>query len=376
MAIQNYTIKNNLFNKFKNYFFIIIQVIKRFNFNSGVFFRYKTLYTHPSYNIYYTDPPIKFTNYFNANLYHWVNYPKMSFNKNFIIEINDHPLSVISGKFNIAEPYLVLQHIDFARSIYANPKCVKIIMTCEGVKKIFNFYFKNEFNEKIVLIPQPGCYNDNEIIIEKKNTINFLCLASDFFSKGVDLVIKSWISIPNRKNSLLHIACPNIPQEILDTIKNNHDIIIHKNAPLNNIEKHQLFTETQVLIASTHIHGGANIYEAMSYGQAIISFEYHLNFFNKFAKIISMPYYFYNPKLYGIKWKTFNDFHNILSIDKNNGIFNESIKSLSEAILFYINNPIDCYNDGNIAKEFSKTSHSYKLRNKMLSEIYSQYLKI
>ena len=196
------------------------------------------------------------------------------------------------------------------------------------------------------------------------------------YHNQVDLVIQSWISIPNKKNSLLHLACPNIPQEIYDSLKNNNDIIIHKNAPLNYIEKHKLFTETQVLIASTHIHGGANIYEAMSYGHAIISFEYHINFFNKFAKIISMPYYFYKPQLYGIKWKTLNDFFNILSIDKNNGVFNESIKSLSEVIYFYINNPLDCFNDGKISYEFSKSDHSYRYRNKMLHNIYSNYLKV
>jgi hypothetical protein len=374
MSIQNYTIKNNLKEKLKNYILILKQIIYRFNFYSGVFFRYKTLYTHPTYNIYYTQSPIKYTNYFNSSLYHWVNYPKNSFNKNYIIEINDHPLSVIYSKYKISEPYLILEQVNFAKSIYSNPKCVQIIMTCEGVKNLFNFYFGNDLDEKILFLPQPGCYNINEINFDKNNIINFLCLASDYYSKGVDLVIKSWVSIQNKKKSVLHLACPNIPLDILETLKNFEDIVIHKNAPLNIIEKHKLFSETQVLIASTHIHGGANIYEAMSYGQAIISFEYHLNFFNKFSKIISMPYYFYKPDFFGIKWKTFNDFYNILSIDKNNGVFNESVELLSETILFYINNPSECYKDGKIAYDFSISSHSYIQRNLLLYDIYTKHL--
>ena len=62
-----------------------------------IYFRYKHINAnlHPFFERYYQPPSIKYCNRRDAKMYHWISYPDILDNKPFILEPNDHPLSVI-----------------------------------------------------------------------------------------------------------------------------------------------------------------------------------------------------------------------------------------------------------------------------------------
>jgi hypothetical protein len=243
-------------------------------------------------------------------------------------------------------------------------------MTCNGMKKLFNYYFSTNLDYKIIILAQPGCIPqkapNNKLIT---SPISFLCLASDYYTKGLDIVLKSWRKIKNKNNSLLFIACGNIPEDEYQKIIKDNSIKLVTSIPLSNSEKEVLLSCTQVSIASTHIHGGGNILEGLEYGHALIYFEYHVDAFEKFGKKIKMPYYFYKPDCYGIEWKTFSEF-------KQNGVFDESINTLTNMIKYYIDNPNITIADRKEAYKYATLDLSYKFRKESLQTLYSKILYV
>jgi glycosyltransferase involved in cell wall biosynthesis len=303
---------------------------------------------------------------------HWINYPAIVTKIPFLLECNDHPLSAVSyTKRGLHEPVEILERIDQAAAVYALPQCRSIAIPCEGYRYLFEHYFGSIFNSKFIQLHIPGCITE-DIHPIRSETASFLCLASDYELKGVDLLIEAWLSIENKGSARLVIACPNVPEDVVRKTESQIKFILK--GPLSNVEKKSLLSGSNVSIGSMHVHGGGNIFEGMEYGHAVIYFQTHSTFFREIGQEIPVPYYFYLPSHYGIHWKTFADFRAILRQDKRNRVFGNTIEQLAVAIKRYIEHPDLLYKDRRGALSAARGYASLDARNAKLRQIYGQIL--
>ena len=377
MAIQSLNKKGVLIKIF-NLAWILIQVIQR-SFNSSyVFYSYKTTNLHTAFNQAYIYPPIRgYSNFWSAKLLHWVNSPKLIDNRKFIIEINDHPFSVAENINNVDKRNLI-NFVEDMGKIYSDPRCIKIIFPCNKFIEIFQFYFSNlMLEDKFIVLPALGTIESKSIFRHTQQSIilKFLCIASDFSTKGVDLVINAWLySISELKDASLTIVCHNIPQEYLDIVANISNISIIKTAPLDKKTKINIYKSHNVSIAPMHVHGGAVILEAVEFAHAIIYFETHTSTFINCGYEIKVPYYYYSVDYYGIKWNNLDDFKMVLDNDKKNGLFDKVYLDLSYIILSLVKNKYQLTEYVNKSSTWAKKMDLFENRNKKLLPIYKQIL--
>jgi hypothetical protein len=356
---------------------VVWQIWKR-AFHGGlpkVFFRYQTYRTHTGFASYYNDPPMQWSNWLSADLLHWINYPFWIDSRPFLIESNDHPLSAVAWKKRVSEPIEVLRLIESAQTVYEHKNCKAILIPCDGFRDLFSEYFSDEVCKKIIEVPQIIC-NQREVdwSARSKLPVAFCCLASDYSLKGVDLVIKAWLSIANRNQSKLFLACPNIPPKVQELLKSEKSIVMISKAPLTPAEKAAIFHITHVSLAPTHVHGGANVAEGLEYGHIPLMFEYHARYFRGFGSTISVPYHFYTPEGYGKTWKTFKDFHAQLAADKLAGVFDCVIESLALEITKMIDSPEVVLNSEKECHRLGAEHFSSSVRNEKLLNLYHQIL--
>jgi hypothetical protein len=379
MAIQKLLYKPTIFNKFLDLVSIVRQIFTRSFVERGVFIRYFSHHTHPTFFQYYNYPPMgNYSNFWNAGLLHWHNSPGVIDRRPFIIEVNDHPLSAVGYFEHNSEPYAVLSRIHDIGSIYKKNNCVKIIFPCEKMKLLFEIYFPQiDLKNKFTVISGLGCFPKvtKTISVIKSRPLKFLVICSDFFSKGLDLVIDSWILLGlDKELAELTLVCHNIPSTFIHKCESINSINIIPVAPLSAYMKHELLSSHDITIAPTHVHGGANIYEALEYGHPIIYTEYHSSIFEKIGIEIKMPYYFYSPNLYGVEWKTWKQFYEKLAFDKSSGLFNDAINEIGKSILFFVENKqnVSLYSD--ISLSIANVGYSLNSRNQKLKRLYSEFL--
>jgi len=269
------------------------------------------------------------------------------------------------------EPAEILAQLQQAADVYALPQCKAIAIPCEGYVKLFDYYFGNTFNAKFINLHSPGCITRN-IRVKLESAPNFICLASEYELKGVDLLIAAWLSIENKHNAKLTIACPNVPEAVIRRLEK--EITFVQKAPLSNEEKHALLSSSSVTVAPMHVHGGGNIFEGMEYGHAVIYFETHSVYFKTIGTEISVPYYFYLPSHYGINWKTIREFRDTLRNDKQQGLFDNTVTQLSTAIKLYIDNQVTLYDERIKVMNVARGVASLKERNQKLRNIYLKVL--
>lgn len=363
-----------IFLKIMNKGFLYWQIIRRslINTNQKIYFPYFDLInSHPSFLIFYKIPPLNYSTFNKAKNFHYINsIPESHLNKNFIIEPNDHPLSVSKR----SEPYEVINFIGAAASIYQSELCKKIIVTGERQVALFQRYLPN-LEQKISIIR--GISVAKEIDLLKKYTnlgnLTFLCMASDYRKKAVDIVIAAWKDSNAKKHSTLIIACPNIPYEIAQSL-GDHNIHLISDAPISQTLKHRLYSNAHVVIAPVHTDGGANISEAFEYGIPVITMRsYRDCILRENGWEIDVPLNFYDEG-YGIEWKTWGDYWELLHSLKIHGKFNpviEKFVSLFDSITI---DPSILYEMSINSHFLAKNDFSITKRNLALREIYSNFV--
>lgn len=377
MSVQLNT-RRSFFDCFNGYLGVIKQFIAR-SHNTvlpKVFFRYQTHKTHPGFASFYSHPPVPWRNWHDADLLHWINYPKIIDRRPYIVESNDHPLSAVSWKKRVFEPNQVIRLIEVAKKVYEHESCKAILIPCDGFRELFQYYLPPSISEKLVEVSPITC-NIKEIDWEtrSKKPITFCCLASDYYLKGVDLVLHAWFSARKEGVNKLILACPNLPLDMESKVINDQSIVLIKKLPLTVAEKDSIYRASHVSIAPTHVHGGANVAESLEYGQTPIMFQYHSKLFEGLGSYISVPYHFYTPEYYGKAWKTFDDFFRRLNDDKMSGKFDCVINSLASKITEIINNPEAVIRKDNQVRDILIDRFSIEARNQKLLNIYNQALK-
>jgi hypothetical protein len=347
----------------------------------NVYFRYQhiNLDLHPWFNRYYKYPPIKYCNFNQANIYHWISYPDIMNNKPFIVEPNDHPLSVVGAlKGGFSEPKDIIKNRQKAIDlVYLNPACKKIIVESSGQLELFERYcpeilYKCEIL-RIGTIPKKNYLKTQN----QKKSLVFLCLASDFKKKAIDLILDSWFNFPDKKKHKLVIACPNIPKNYMEKAKGENIKIILK-APLSEVEKDELHRNADIAIGPLHIDGGSNLLEGMEYGLPFITMRSQRSndqMLNNSGIVVDVPFYFYD-KGYGLEWPTWDSFYMLLEEAKSRGEFDKTKQGFIDAFTFFSQNPDKISEMSEGSYDLATNEYSLKKRNKRLKEIYQEILLI
>ena len=341
-----------------------------------VYFRYQhiDLYTHPIFDRLYKHPPLAYCNLWNANLYHWISSPDRYDDKPFIIEPNDHPLAPTG----LSQPIDVINNISKAKSIYSLPQCKKILVEFTGQLELFQRYCSEVLPKCEIVrggsIPKIIDFNQSEKTLDQ---LTFLCLASDFVKKGVDLLLDAWFEFSDRKKHKLLLVCPWVPENYANRAL-NENVIILKKAPLSPNEKDVLHSQAHVAIGPLHIDGSANMIEAMEFGLPIITMRYHRSqdlIMNNNGFVAEVPFCFYDEG-YGYEWPTWEEFFRVLSSAKLNGDFDKTKEDFVKSFQYFSDNPLEVINMGKRSYELAKDEFSLTKRNKQLLKIYKESLNL
>jgi hypothetical protein len=308
-----------------------------------VFFPYITHHSHPyiKERWYGQNSPVLWSNYEESELIHAIGLPpKLVNNKSVIIEPMDQILT-LSSYFGANTPSECLTKIPDVINLLNDNRVKGILVGSDELVDQYKFYFGNNAIQKLIVYPQMRClpkYTKDTLknkLDKEKGQIIFLFLASSFKIKAVEIVIKSWkLSIP--ENSKLIIVCNDIPNSILDDLKLETTISIINKAPLNPILKRELLVQSSVTLSFTHIDAGANSWEGIEYGHAIITNDFQRGNYmisNKNGIIIPFKNKFYEPGRYGIEWDSLDEYMNVVQADFEKGLYEGSIEKLSAAFI-------------------------------------------
>lgn len=345
---------------------ILIRSIKFDNLR--VFYRYKnhSFFTHPLFERVYDYPPLNYSTKKKAEIFHWYHSVDNDFNYNnkFVIEPIDHPLSIMRN----FEPFDGLKNQEKIFEIYNLKSCKRIILSSKGQYDLFIKYFPS-LKDKISLIYPP--------IVPKKlsakkedNSIIYLLIASDYKKKATDLVIQAWAKADNKISKLI-LVCPNLPIEVKEKI--NKDVTIEHYTFVSEAKKEEFYRNSDIALIPMHTDGTAVFVEAIEYGLPIIAMrsQHSSNFTERGMGLqIEVPFYFYDFEYYGKKWRTWDEFFEIIEQSKNRGEFNFVIDEFKRLFRYFEKNQKEIKKMKNKILKKRDTEFSYEIRNKQLLEIY------
>ena len=145
-----------------------------------------------------------------------------------------------------------------------------------------------------------------------KRKLRFLAIASDYNIKCVDYIINAW-KRSECENSELTIVIPPHQRSLvgeLDGYCGNSIRVIHK-APLHRSLLKRLLRNHDISVCLTWADGGANAFEALEYGHAVITTEYHRSSYicsKQNGIVISKPCSFYDIDNYNKSWTNLSEY--------------------------------------------------------------------
>jgi len=350
------------------------QKISRFlnSSNEKVYYPYKNLlHTHPFFERYYRHPPVKYCNYYKAKLCHWVSsIPKKAYrNVPCVIEPQDHPLAP-TGE---SEPKAVLASCQRATDAYMSSNCKKILVESEGQLELFKRYMPDSVMKKTEIVRLGAVPKIENLDKGDKNheELTFVCFASDYKRKAVDLLINAWLEFSLKSKCKLILACPNVPNDVSLSIE-LENIQIIKKAPLSSQDKHILLSSADIVIAPLHVDGGANIIEAFEYGLPVITMRSQRSFIrNGNGWEVDVPFYFYDDG-YGEDWPTWDAFWDLLEDAKTNHEFDITIQGFVDAFEEIARSPNMLIDMGKSSYDLACGEFSLERRNEKLRDIYNE----
>jgi hypothetical protein len=304
--------------------------------DSFVFFRYRwsQYFTHPLFIRNYKKPPVVFASKNNAKLFHYYHSAEkgIGYNKPFVIEPIDHPISISYNGDATRLNDAVLE----TKLILKNGYCQHVILSSTGHKRLFEYYF-GDLNLPTSVI-YPACVPPRKLKKRHKplGIIKFVSIISDFELKGLDLVIEAWLEADTSSSEWV-IVCPNIPKKYIHLINSKNNIIHFKN--VSERKKDRIYQSSDVALIPIHSDGLGVYIEAIEYELPIISFRtlHSYDFLSHGNGIeIDVPYNFYDVDKYGFLWNTIDEFKTYHRNSKSNDEFKQTKEQLVDK-LNYIN---------------------------------------
>ncbi|CAG8998572.1 MAG: hypothetical protein CENE_00523 [Candidatus Celerinatantimonas neptuna] len=368
---------NEIIDKIKKIEEYIIRMMKVSN-RYKVYFPYKTNFIHPAFDELKNNPPIIYSNKKKANLLHLVmGGSEKDLEKKHILEIIDHAFSIIASyEFFSREPIEYYNRREKIKDLYLNNNLKKIIFISNGQREVFKHYFPQEnILDKSIVIPLP--WKNNIAVGQKEKTkeINFLFISSNYYTKGVAILLQAWSRFKSldRRKTTLTLVSHDIPKDI--ETKLDESIKLVKQAPLSEAVKINLYKNADVVLALT-LTDGVTAIEATSYGKPIITYrtQHSKDFIDNGNGIeINVPINVYDIDKYGIVWKTKEEFDEKIKESVENGLFEKTINDLVENLSKYSQDEVFLKKQTECAIEKYYKDYMVENRNKKLLEIYREY---
>jgi hypothetical protein len=330
-----------------DFFIQLVQKFQRTGINSKIFYPYYSSYTHPflKKSFYNDNAPFSWCNYKHSKIIWAIQHPKSNycFEKDIVIEPNDHILT-ISHFFGARTPKECLDKVPDVKKLLENNHVKAILISGPGLREQFQYYFGNNLLHKIKEYPIMRCVpkfslkNRENLFI--RHEPNFLCIATDFKVKAIELLIIAWQKVANKTK--LVIVCDNIPKELIEKVKNDNSIVVIKKSPISENLKHSLLINSSISFCLTHVDGGTTVNEALEYGHAIITCDFHRYkqlIQNDNGIVVPFKNKYYDPGRFGIEWNSIAEYLRIVDTSFKNGDYNVSLDALSDAIRLLIANP-------------------------------------
>ena len=341
-----------------------------------VYYPYYRGNTHPyiRQRMYGRSSPVRWCDYRNANLAHWLQFPKTRDSKPFLVEPNDHIL-VLCNYFGAKDAREALRLIPQTAEFINSNRCKGILIGNDGLRDQFAYYFGNLCADKLLQWPYmrtlPRYHPATFVIPTRPEGPVFLFLASGFALKGVDLVIDAWLHRSSQHGHLI-IACHDVSEEYRILINKVTSITLMAEAPLGRTLKHHLLLNADVSVAFTHADGGANAWEGLEYGHAIITNTYHRSGSLTAADngmVVTVPNQLYQLGRYGVEWNDSQEYMAIVHRDQAAGKYSTTVQELAGAFDAYLSNPILLAEHRKRSLEYSWQQSLWK-SNERLYELY------
>jgi hypothetical protein len=343
-----------------------------------VYYHQYRLATHPyiKERMYGTCAPVEWCNYKDAKLAHYLQFP-VETKIPYVIEPNDQILTLASF-FGAKTPRQALARVDDIKELMATKNFRGLLVGNDGLVDQYKYYFGTEQIDKLIIYPHMRCLPQVSMsdLHAKKNKqdITFLFLASDYKNKSVNVLLNAWLNSDGLKASRLILACPNIPKDVLAKLKSVGSVEVVAEGPLSVKTKRRLLLQSDISICLTHIDGGANVFEGLQYGHAVITNQFHRSQYlisNNNGFEIQYPNYYYKLGEYGIRYNGINEFIKIVDDEMAKGGYDDAVSELTKVIQKYIDYPDLRFEHSRASLELAWRESVWASNNK-LTEIYLQ----
>lgn len=341
-----------------NSIWVLIQYVHRvLTVNREFFFYYPyaTLWTHPRIKSRWygkTVSPFNYSNYRLAKVtYHIQAAHTLDDGKQKIIEPNDHVLTLCLPFAATNKPSALIDAIPTTRDWLASSEVLAVTIGKheKEMRNQFERYFGDELSTKLVEINlkrlvKGFSHQRRDDILQKCEAalgkISFVFLASSWDLKGVNLVVEAWRWADLGDAAELYIISPPPklnPVEKLSRLPRNVTYI--SKSPIGPKAKKKILELCDVTIAITHVDGGANAWEGLEHGHAIITNNFHRAsslIYNNNGFSVDFPNAFYDVGRYGVEWNSISEYINLVEKMEQTGGYNDSLLELGTLMRRYV----------------------------------------
>jgi len=283
----------------------------------------------------------------------------------WVLDILDNPYSLAGYNYN-----LFIKNKEEIEKKLLKPNCKAIICANESSIELLKKHFSNSFLKKVKLI-RPAIIPPEaikEVRLNKKFQILFMGSTTnpeDFYVKGGLETIRVFERLQKEYSDIKLIIRCAIPGELISQIKNNPKIELIENR-LSELELHNLYRNSSILLCPSHVYMLMSWLESMSYGLPIVALDtyaakdYIQNNVNGFLITPSKNIPYMEPS-YPVNIRSSKFMEEIKNIDP------EVINNLNNAVKLLLKNPevsdkISKNNLSLIRKRFSIEERNSKLK--------------
>ena len=323
---------------------------------------------HPFWESYQNYPPVRYTSRRLARLCHFCNQVPSNNNKPFIIDY-EHVL-MMSGN-SIDYTYMVKS----ARKIedqLNNEKCKAIFVPSQGAIRETSKYIDISKILNKTHIVRPAYPTQTKNPRNHQGPFTILTIGNKFWGKGIPIAIEVFRVLREKYGNevKMHLVSGDIPKDY--PLPKGVRLI---NVPmLSNNLRSKLYNNAHISLFPC-LHDSFAVYqESMAYGVPMIATRIYdkdeLILEGETGYLVETPISLYDGA-FGIEWKSWGHFQEIVKTKFENGCFSEMIDKIVTKIELLINNIDLVRNMGLAAQRLQREQYSVEYRNQKVEKLYN-----
>jgi len=325
---------------------------------------------HMIWQSYDTHPPVAYVTQEQARLCHFIGHVPKNNRKPFIKEI-EHVLYVPGLARNCAARLREASRIERQ---YHSENCKAIFGPSDSVIRQVAYHISTLGIEDKLHVVLPAYPDQPDNTHEHTGPFTILTISNKFWGRGIPLAIEVFKRLREKygQNVRMKLVCEDVPvdyplAEGLELIR------VHQ---LSRDLRYKLYREANVFLVLSLMEHCVDL-EAIAHGVPTVSTPT----FDKggwilpgqTGYIVDPPFSLYDES-FGIKWKTWNQFQEIVKIRFERGDLSYMITEAIAHVESLMNNPDQLKKMGQAAQKLQREKHSFEARNKQIRQIYAEIL--